>query len=193
MACLSWRCRLSLTAVDWVQDMTARWVRILSTAGPAGTPLDEAARQISETGRVAGTRGRFGRSKRDASTPAESIPAKVLGRQLIVGVLVSDLLVSQLCAVTGQAREQLLGQLAGNLPRQVRDRQLDVLLLELSGSCALLQDPERPTYAALGRRIEQLLKDAEDQAVALIEAARAEASRIVSEAEANDTRAPAPE
>lgn len=87
-------------------------------------------------------------------------------------MLVSDLLVSQLCAVTGQAREQVLGQLTGNLPQQVRDRQLDVLLLELSGSCALLQDPERPTYAALGHRIEKLLKDAEDQAVALIESAR---------------------
>jgi cell division septum initiation protein DivIVA len=59
------------------------------------------------------------------------------------------------------------------------------LLLELSGSCALLQDPERPTYVALGSRIEQLLKNAEDQSVALIEAARAEAARIVSEAEAD--------
>lgn len=125
--------------------------------------------------------------------PPETIPATVLGRQLIVGVLVSDLLVSQLCAVTGQAREQLLAQLAADLPGQMRDRQLDVLLLELSASCALLQDPERPTYAGLGRRVEQLLKDAEDQAAALIEAARAEAARIVAEAEANDTRAPAPE
>jgi hypothetical protein len=173
--------------------MTARWVRILSAAGPDRTPLDEAARQISETGRVAATRNRFGRPKRDAPTLAETIPAVALSRQLIVGVLVNDLLISQLCAVTGQDREQLLGQLAVNLPRQVRDRQLEVLLLELSGSCALLQDPERPTYAALGRRIEQLLKDAEDQAVALIEAARDEATRIVSEAEANDTRAPAAE
>jgi len=174
-----------VAAVDWVQDVTARWARILTAAGPGETPLEEAARQISETGQPAGSTGRFGRPKRDSATLAESIPATVLSRQLIVGVLVSDFLVSQLCAVTGQAREQVLGQLSANLPLQVRERQLEVLLLELSGGCALLRDPERPTYAALGRRVEQLLMDAEDQAVALIEAARAEASRIVSEAQAS--------
>jgi hypothetical protein len=173
--------------------MTARWVRILGATGPESTPLDEAARQISEIGRVSNATGRFGRPKRGAPSLAETLPDRVLARQLIVGVLVSDFLVSQLCAVTGQTREQLLGELAGNLPPPVRERQLDVLLLELSGSCALLQDPERPTYVALGRRIEQLLKVAEDQSVALIEAARAEAARIVSEAEGNGTRASAPE
>ena len=174
-----------MAAVDWVQDVTARWARILTAAGPGETPLEEAARQISETGQPAGSTGRFGRPKRDSATLAESIPATVLSRQLIVGVLVSDFLVGQLCAVTGQPREQVLGQLSANLPLQVRERQLEVLLLELSGGCALLRDPERPTYAALGRRVEQLLMDAEDQAVALIEAARAEASWIVSEAQAS--------
>jgi hypothetical protein len=176
-----------VATVDWVQDVTARWARILTAAGPGETPLGQAARQISETGQPApaGSTGRFGRPRRDSAAPAESIPATVLSRQLIVGVLVSDFLVSQLCAVTGQAREQVLGQLSANLPLQVRERQLEVLLLELSGGCALLRDPERPTYAALGRRIEQLLKDAEDQAVALIEAARAEAARIVAEAQAS--------
>jgi transposase len=130
--------------------------------------------------------GRFGRAKRGTPAIAETIPDRALARQLIVGVLVSDYLVSQLCAVTGQTREQLLRQLDGNLP-PVRDRQLDLLLRELSGSCALFQDPERPTYVGLGSRIEQLLKMAEDQSVALIEAARAEAARIVAEAEASGT------
>ena len=174
--------------MHWVQDMTARWVRILSATGPGSTPLDEAARQISEIGRVSNAPGRFDRPKRSAPATAETIPDRVLARQLIAGVLVSDFLVSQLCAATGQTREQLLGQLDGNLP-PVRDRQLDALLLELSGSCALLQDPERPTYVALGSRIEQLLKNAEDQSVALIEAARAEAARIVSEAAEADRSA----
>ncbi len=33
--------------MDWVQDMTARWIRIMSAAGGGGTPLDEAVRQIN--------------------------------------------------------------------------------------------------------------------------------------------------
>jgi hypothetical protein len=33
--------------MDWVQDMTARWVRILGAAGEARTPLDEAVHEIS--------------------------------------------------------------------------------------------------------------------------------------------------
>ena len=151
--------------------MTARWVRILSATGPESTPLDEAARQISEIGRVSNAPGRFGRPKRQPlPATAETIPDRVLARQLIAGVLVSDFLVSQLCAATGQTREQLLGQLDGSLP-PVGDRQLDALLLELSRSCALLQDQERPTYVALGSRIEQLLKHAEEQSAALVEAA----------------------
>jgi hypothetical protein len=40
----------TVAAMDWVQDMTARWVRIMNTAGGGRTPLDEAVRQISEIG-----------------------------------------------------------------------------------------------------------------------------------------------
>ena len=53
---------------------------------------------------------------------------------------------------------------------------------ELSGSRTLPQDPERASYSGLGARIEQLLRLAEEQASALIDAARAEAAEITSSA-----------
>jgi hypothetical protein len=115
-----------------------------------------------------------------ANTP-EASAVTVLCRQLIAGVLVSDLMMDQHCALAGQTRGQLLEQLAGGLPQRLRDQQLRALQAELSGSCSLL-DPERPSYAGLGSRIEQLLGLAEEQASALIDAARAEAAEITSAA-----------
>jgi hypothetical protein len=56
------------------------------------------------------------------------------------------------------------------------------LRTELAGSHALLKDGERPSYSGLGARIEQLLRQAEQQATDLVEAARAEAARITAAA-----------
>ena len=33
--------------MDWVQDMTARWMRVMSAGDGGRTPPDEAVRQIS--------------------------------------------------------------------------------------------------------------------------------------------------
>jgi hypothetical protein len=168
--------------MDWVQEMTARWVRIMSAAGGGGTPLDEAVRQIGAIGEAPGKKSRPGRLGRKAMTAAEASAVTVLCRQLIAGVLVSDMAISRLCALEGQSREELLARLAGDVPGQLRDQQLRALQAELSGGCALLQAPERASYAGLGRRIEQLLGQAEEQASELIDAARAEAAKITSAA-----------
>jgi hypothetical protein len=88
----------------------------------------------------------------------------------------SGLMINRLCALEGQTREQVLDQLSGDFPEQLHDRQLRALQVELSGSCALLKEPERATYSALGARIADLLGFAEEQASALIDAARAEAA-----------------
>jgi hypothetical protein len=168
--------------MDWVQDMTARWIRILSAAGSGRTPLDEAVDQISAIGEKPGKKGGFGRLRRNAVAPVEASAVTVLCRQLIAGVLVSDLMIDQLCTLAGRTREQVLDQLSGDLPRQLQDQQLRALQAELSGSCTLLQAPERASYSALGSRIEQLLGLAEEQASALIDAARAEAAEITSSA-----------
>jgi hypothetical protein len=168
--------------MDWVQDMTARWVRIMSAAGGGSTPVDEAVRQISEIGGTPGKKGGLGRLKRNAAAPAQASAVTALCRQLIAGVLVSDLIMDQLGALAGQTREQILDQLSHGLPRQMEDQQMRVLQAELSGGCTLLQDPERASYAGLGRRIEQLLRLAEEQASGLIDAARAEAAEITSSA-----------
>jgi hypothetical protein len=168
--------------MDWVQDMTARWVRILNAAGGGSTPLDEAVQQINEIGAAGGAPGKKSRLaglKRNAATPAEATTVTALSRQLIVGVLVSDLLTDQLCSLTGQARDQLLAQLPDSLPH---DQQLRALQAELFGSCRLLQDPRRASYQGLGSRIEELLRLAEEQASALIDAARAEAVEITASA-----------
>ncbi len=164
--------------MDWVQDMTARWVRIMSAAGGGSTPVDEAVRQISEISRAPGKKGGFGRLKRSAAAPAEASVVTVLCRQLIAGVLVSDWMTGQLGALAGQTREQILDQLSRGLPPEMDDQQARALQAELSGACTPLQDPERASYAGLGGRIEQLLRLAEEQASGLIDAARAEAAEI---------------
>jgi hypothetical protein len=173
--------------MDWAQDMTERWVRIMSAAGDGSTPLDEAVRQLSEIGGASGSgasgKKRWpGRLRRNAAAPAEASAVTVLCRQLVAGALVSDLMAGQICALTGQTREQFLGQLSGGLPQQLKDQQLRILQAELSGSRAQLQNEERPSYSGLGARIEQLLRLAEEQAAALIDAARAEAARITASA-----------
>jgi hypothetical protein len=169
--------------MDWVQDMTARWVRILGAAGGGDTPLEEAVRQISRIGGAPGKKkGVLSRLQRDAATPAEALAATVLCRQLIAGVLFGDLMADRLCALTGQSRDQLLDELSGSMPGELPDRQLRALQAELSSSWAPSRDPERATYAGLGDRVEQLLRLAEEQASALIEAARAEAAGITAPA-----------
>jgi hypothetical protein len=168
--------------MDWVQDMTARWVRILSAAGEGRTPLDEAVREISAIGGPP-AKGRLGLRRR-AADPAEAPVITALSRQVIAGVLVSDLLLDRLCAASGEAREQVLRELSGDVPQQMRDEQLRALQAGLSGSCAPLRDPDRASYAGLGSRIEQLLGLAEQQASELIDAARAEAAEITAAARA---------
>lgn len=172
--------------MDWVQDMTARWTRILSAARGGGTPLDEAVDQISAIAGAPEKKSGFGRRKRDAAA-AEASAVTVLCRQLIAGVLVSDVMAGQLAALTGQTREQLMDQLSGELPGQLRDQQLRALQVELSGGRAVLQAPERASYSGLGTRIEQLLRLAEEQASALVDAARAEAAKITASAAARQS------
>jgi hypothetical protein len=168
--------------MDWVQDMTARWMRILSVAGSGRTPLDEAVHQISMISAPPAKKGRFDRLKRNASATAEASAVTVLCRQLVAGVIISDLIIDQLCTLSGQTRDQVLDQMSGDLPRQLPDQQLRTLQAELSDSCTLLQAPVPVSYSALGTRIEQLLRLAEEQASALTEAARAEAAEITSSA-----------
>jgi len=135
--------------MDWVQDMTARWIRIMSAAGGGATPLDEAVRQINTIAETPAKKGGHGWRRRKGD---DASAVTVLCRQL--------------------------AQLTGDAPGQLGDQQLRALQAELSGSCAVLKDPERASYAGLGQRIEQLLRLAEQQASELIETARAEAARI---------------
>ena len=102
--------------MNWMQDMTARWVRILSAAGGGSTPLDEAVHQISEIGGTPGKKGRFSGLKRNAAAPAEASAVTVLSRQLIAGVVVTNLMMDELCALAGQTREQVLDRLSVGLP-----------------------------------------------------------------------------
>ncbi len=168
--------------MDWVQDMTARWMRIMSAADSGRTPLDEAVGQLSAIADTPAKKGRSGLFRR-ASTAAEDTSAvTALCRQLIAGVLVSDIAIARLCALENRSREQVLAELTADAPEQLRDQQLRALQAELSGSCELLKDPERASYSGLGPRIEQLLRLAEQQASDLIDAARAEAARITASA-----------
>jgi hypothetical protein len=171
--------------MDWVQDMTARWIRIMSAAGEGGTPLDEAVRQINAIADTPAKKGglgwRRGKGASAASAPAPGDDASavtVLCRQLIAGVLVSDIAITRLCMLEGQTREHVLAQLTEDVPGQLGDQQLRALQAELSGSRAVLKAPERASCAGLGDRVEQLLRLAEQQASELLEAARAEAARI---------------
>jgi hypothetical protein len=169
--------------MDWVQDMTARWMRIMSAAaGGGGTPLDEAVRQINAIGDASGKKGRPGWLRGKAAAVAEASEVTVLARQLVAGVLVCDMAIGRLCALEGKSRGQVLAQLAGDVPGQLPDQQLSALWAELSGSCASLQDSQRASYAGLGDRIERLLRLAEEQALELVEAARAEAAAITASA-----------
>jgi hypothetical protein len=171
--------------MDWVQDMTARWMRIMAAADGGGTPLDEAVRQISAIADAPAKKGRAGRPgllKRHDTAAEDASAVTVLCRQLIAGVLVSDMAIARLCSIQGQSREQVLGQLAADAPEQLRDQQVRALRTELAGSRALLKDGEHASYSGLGARIEQLLRLAEQQAVDLVEAARAEAARITASA-----------
>lgn len=171
--------RVAFCPMNWVQEMTAGWVRILSAAGDRNAPLDEAVHQISGIG---GKGGPFRRLRQNAPASAQASAVTVLSRQLIAAVLVSDVMLGRLCEMTGQSRQQLLDQLTDGLPRQLQDQQVRALQAELSGSCRQLQDPGRATYSGLGTRIEELLRLAEQQASAIIDEARGEAARIASSA-----------
>jgi hypothetical protein len=177
--------------MDWVQDATARWMRIMSAASSAGgTPLDEAVRQVNAIGDTQAKKdGGPGWRKRKTVTEDASA-VTVLSRQLIAGVLVSDMAITRLCALEGLGREQMLARLVDDAPGLLRDQQLRALQAELSGSCAALKDRSGASYAGLGSRIEQLLALAEQQAAELIEAARGEASRITASAGAPPSAPP---
>lgn len=164
-------------SMSWVQEMTARWVRILSAPGGRNAPLDEAVRQISDIG---GKGGPFRRRGQNAPASARGAAVTALSRQLVAAVLVSDVMLGRLRETTGQSRQQLLDQLTDSLPNQLQDQQVRALGAELSGSCRQLQDPGRATYSGLGTRIEQLLRLAEQQASVIIDEARGEAARIAS-------------
>jgi hypothetical protein len=193
--------------MDWVEEMTARWVRILRTEDGDGTPLDEAVRQLNAlfeapasgvpasgvpASEVRASGRAFGRRKRGAESPpapapvpSSADPAAVtaLSRQLVVGVLVSDLMLDEVCAVTGRTRDQVLDQLlSGGLGRGLGDGRLRLLVAEASGSCTQLSGPARGSYSGLGSRIEHLLGLAAEQASALVDAARAEAAKITASA-----------
>ncbi|HEY1627829.1 MAG TPA: hypothetical protein VGG16_28965 [Streptosporangiaceae bacterium] len=170
--------------MDWVQDMTARWVRIMSAADSGRTPLDEAVRELSAIADTSSAKKGARPSLFRRSSPAAEDPFAVtaLCRQLIAGVLVSDLAIERLCAVENRSRPQVLAELTADEAGQLRDQQLRALQAELSGSWELLRDPERASYSGLGVRIEQLLRLAEQQASDLVDAARAEADRITASA-----------
>jgi hypothetical protein len=162
--------RSSVLGMDWVQDMTARWIRILSATDDVTTPVDRAVQQISALGETSG-RGRKQRKMAEASA------ATALSRQLVAGVIVSDLMISRLCSLSGQTREQVLDQMSGDLPRQMQDQQLRALRSELSRGWESPRE-EGPTYAGLGGRVEQLVRLAEGAAATLIKEAHAEAAEI---------------
>jgi hypothetical protein len=167
--------------MDWVQDMTTRWMRIMSATGEVGTPLDEAVRQINAIADAPAKKGGLGWRRNRGASGSDSASASVvtvLCRQLIAGVLVSDLAITRLCMLEGQTREHVLAQLTGDVPGLLGDQQLRALQGELSGSCAVLHGPTRASSSGLGARVEELLRLAEQQASDLIEAAQAEAARI---------------
>lgn len=70
---------------------------------------------------IAGTpakKGWFRSLARDARGAAAASAVTVLSRQLVAGVLVSDLMLGRVCAQAAQSREQILGQLTFGMPRQ---------------------------------------------------------------------------
>ena len=91
--------------MDWVQDMTTRWMRIMSATGEVGTPLDEAVRQINAIADAPAKKGGLGWRRNRGASGSDSASASVvtvLCRQLIAGVLVSDLAITRLCMLEGQ-------------------------------------------------------------------------------------------
>jgi hypothetical protein len=165
--------------MDWLEDTTARWSRIMAAAGHGSTPLDEGVRLISEVGGTAAQERPSGFRQRK-QTARETVQESVvtnLSRHLVIGVLMSDHLLTRLAAATGQTRERLLDELTTDLAPQVNDERLRALRFELSAGIAM-QGTENPTYTGLAERIEQLLKLAESQATELVEKARAEAAEI---------------
>lgn len=130
--------------MDWVQDMTAHWAQIMSTAGEGRAPLDEAVRQIRAIGGTPAKESRSSGLKRNRRAPADAPAVTVLARLLVAGVIVSDLMIERLAAVAGQTREQMLDQLVSAASgQQLRDQQLSAVRAELPGSCAELQDQSR--------------------------------------------------
>ena len=84
-----------------------------------------------------------------------------------------------------------LKQIDGDV-RQHRD-QAQALQQELTDAHRQLQEQERPTYAGLGSRIEQLLRLAEEQATEIVQEARTEANELnaAAKVEAAELRAAA--
>ena len=216
----------SVVVMDWVEEATANWVRILSAEDGDETPLDEAMRQLSTafeapasgapasgvpaSGAPASGAPASGRSLRrrkpapvpsaeaTAVTPAAATAAAeaavtALSRQLVAGVLVSELMLAEVCAVTGRPRDQVLDQLlSGGLGRGLGEGRLRLLVAELSGSCTQLREPGHARYSGLGARIEQLLGLAAEQASALVDAARAEAAKTTASANTTASVGPRP-
>ena len=135
----------TMTVMEWVQDMAERWVRIMSASGDGSTPLDEAVRRLSPVGSSPSTKGgRISRRKTRAAAEAETSAVTTLCRQLIAGVLVSDLVIERLSVLESQSREQILDRmLASGLP-PLPEKQLQVLETELSYSGAGRRDPQVP-------------------------------------------------
>ena len=103
--------------MDWVQDMTARWMRIMSPSDGVGTPLDEAVRQISLIVDAPAKKGRPGWRRRKSAAAEDASAVTLLCRQLIAGVLVSDMAIARLCALESRSREQVLAELAADAAR----------------------------------------------------------------------------
>ena len=159
--------------MDWMRDMAARWVRILSAEGGGRTPVDEAVDQIAAI-----SRAEVKKSRLEECSPAGRPQAvTVLSRQLIAGALISDLMLDRLCALAGQTRQQVLDQLSAELPAQLPAQQLQALRRAVRRCC---RGPGRVLHRAGALVFEQLLRLAEEQATGLIDAARAEAARITS-------------
>ena len=212
----------SVVVMDWVEEATANWVRILSAEDGDETPLDEAMRQLSTVFEApasgapasgapasgvpasgAPASGRSLRRRKPAPVPASAATAvtpaaaeaavTALSRQLVAGVLVSELMLAEVCAVTGRPRDQVLDQLlSGGLGRGLGEGRLRLLVAELSGSCTQLREPGHARYSGLGARIEQLLGLAAEQASALVDAARAEAAKTTAPANTTASVGPRP-
>jgi hypothetical protein len=119
-------------------------MRIMSAAGDGGTPLDEAVHQISMIGGSARKKGWFRTLKRDAPAVAEASALTVLSRQLIAGVLVSDVMLERLCALGGQTREQVLGQIAAGVPQQLRISSCALSKLSCPAAAPCCETPNAP-------------------------------------------------